>query len=83
MPRNSGVMALAITPPGVLETFRFLKRLQLRFETELWLGPYRAADEYTQLWKRQYCINCLRIFLYLFHFNFLTYNQSKRFLFWR
>ncbi|ALB28306.1 hypothetical protein JP39_02305 [Companilactobacillus heilongjiangensis] len=50
--RESGVIALAITPPGVLETFRFLERLQPRFETVLWLGPYRAADEYSQLWKR-------------------------------
>ncbi len=45
-------MALAITPPGVLEPFRSLKRLQPRFETALWLEPYRAADEYSQLWKR-------------------------------
>ncbi len=49
---ESGVMALAITPPGELETFRSLKRLQPRSETALWLGPYRAADEYSQLWKR-------------------------------
>jgi len=37
-------MALAITPPGELETFRFLERLQPRFETALWLEPCRAAE---------------------------------------
>ncbi|ALB29951.1 hypothetical protein JP39_11600 [Companilactobacillus heilongjiangensis] len=50
---ESGVIALAITPPDVLETFRFLESLQPRPETALWLGPCRATDEYSQLWKRQ------------------------------
>ncbi|ALB28117.1 hypothetical protein JP39_01270 [Companilactobacillus heilongjiangensis] len=30
-----------------------MERLQPRFETVLWLGPYRAADEYSQLWRWQ------------------------------
>ncbi len=42
---KSGVTALAVTPPGELETFRTLKRLQPRFETVLWLEPYRIAGE--------------------------------------
>ncbi len=50
--RESGVRALALTPPGVLETYRFLVRLQPRSETAPWLGPYRATDEYSQIWKR-------------------------------
>ncbi len=50
-------MALAITPPDVLETFRSLERLQPRFETALWLEPCRAADEYSQLWKRHTLTN--------------------------
>jgi len=49
---ESGVIALAITPPDVLEPYRFLVRLQPRFETVLWLGPCRAADEYSHLWRR-------------------------------
>ena len=49
---ESGVIALAITPPDVLKTLRALERLQPRFETALWLEPCRAADEYSQLWKR-------------------------------
>jgi len=28
------------------------ENIQPRFETALWLGPYRAADEYSPLWKR-------------------------------
>jgi len=43
---ESGVRALALTPPDVLETFRTLERLQPRFETALWLGPFRTASEY-------------------------------------
>jgi len=38
---------------GRVETFRFLERPQPRFETVLWLVSCRAADEYSQLWKRK------------------------------
>ena len=48
---ESGVIALAITPPDVLRPAGFAG-LQPRFETALWLEPCRAADEYSQLWKR-------------------------------
>ncbi len=58
-------MALAITPLGVLETFRVLERLQPRFETALWFESYRAADEYSLLWKRHISIDGSDLIIYL------------------
>jgi len=46
MGSGSDVMALAITSPGVFGYLRFLQAFKPRFETALWLEPYRAAYEY-------------------------------------
>ena len=43
---GSGVMALAITPPGVFGYLRFLQAFKPRFKTALLLGPVRTAREY-------------------------------------
>jgi len=43
---GSGVMALAVTPPGEFGDLRTVQGFKPRFETALWLGPVRIAGEY-------------------------------------
>ena len=42
---GSGVMALAITPPGVFGYLRVVQGFKPRFETVLWLELVRIAGE--------------------------------------
>ncbi len=50
-----GVMALAITPPGVfgdLPVFgKASKQPKISSETALWLEPVRIAGKYSHLWR--------------------------------
>ena len=51
--RESSVMALAITVPGVFGDLLVLQGFKPRFETALWLESVRTAGEYPHLRRRQ------------------------------